>query len=157
MASLTGHFGAGERPPDSTDPPFGSDGTFRTPPKGGVSGLSGVRRDLGPDISGQKSGLCGLSGVSQKAAQNSAAVRKFSGRQMSEEKADRELTAAIDLLRTNLADERWRNAVDIEAAADALELSVQTLARARHTLRVETRQWTGCPTQWRLPSQDAVG
>jgi hypothetical protein len=40
-----------------------------------------------------------------------------------------ELAAAIDLLRDNLADQRWRNAVDIETAADALGLSVQSLAR----------------------------
>jgi hypothetical protein len=90
------------------------------------------------------------------AAQNSAAVRKFSGLQMSEETTDTEVTAAIDLLLTNLADERWRNAVEIEAAADGLGLSIQTLARARHTLGVETRQLMGCPKQWRLPSQDAV-
>jgi hypothetical protein len=75
---------------------------------------------------------------------------------MSEEKPDRDLTAAIDLLRTDLANGRWRNAVEIEAAADALGLNVQTLARARHTLGVETRQLMGCPKQWRLPSEDAV-
>ena len=75
---------------------------------------------------------------------------------MSEEKAGTELTVAIDLLRDNLADERWRNAVDIEAAADARGLSVQTLARARYMLGVETRQRMGSPKQWRLPSQDAV-
>ena len=66
MASLTGHFGDGEHPNDSPDQPFGPDRTFRTHPEGGVSYLSGVRRDLGPDISGQKSGLSGLSGPSQE-------------------------------------------------------------------------------------------
>jgi hypothetical protein len=75
---------------------------------------------------------------------------------MSEEKPDTELTAALDLLRDNLADQGWRNAVDIEAASDALGLSVQSLARARHTLGVETRQLMGCPKTWRLPSQDDV-
>jgi hypothetical protein len=75
---------------------------------------------------------------------------------MSEEKPDTELTVAIDLLRENLADHGWRNAVGIEAAADALGLSVQTLARARYMLGVETRQLMGCPKTWRLPSQDAV-
>jgi hypothetical protein len=69
---------------------------------------------------------------------------------------DRELTGAIDLLREDLVDQGWRNAVDIEAAADALGLNVQTLARARHTLGVETRQRMGCPKQWRLPDQEAV-
>jgi hypothetical protein len=72
---------------------------------------------------------------------------------MTEENADREL---IDLLRRDVTDGRWRNAVDIEAAADALGLSVQSLARARHMLGVETRQLMGCPKTWRLPSQDAV-
>jgi hypothetical protein len=75
---------------------------------------------------------------------------------MSEEQLDKELTAAIDLLQEDLADQGWHNAVDIEAAADALGLSVQTLARARHALGVETRQLMGCPKQWRLPDQDAV-
>jgi hypothetical protein len=74
MASLTGHFGDGEHPHSASNQPFGPDRTFRTPPKGGLSGLSGVRRDLGPDISGQKSGLSGLSGVPPETAQKSVTV-----------------------------------------------------------------------------------
>jgi hypothetical protein len=75
---------------------------------------------------------------------------------MTEENSDREMASAIDLLRRDLADGRWQNAVGIEASADALGLEVETLARARRLLGVETRQLMGCPKTWRLPSQDAV-
>ena len=62
------------------------------------------------------------------------------------EKPD-ELAPAIALPGAELADGEWLPAFDIEAKANAAGISREDLARARHKLSVESRQWPGTPPQ----------
>jgi ParB-like chromosome segregation protein Spo0J len=60
-------------------------------------------------------------------------------------------THAEKFLKTTLTDGAWHVSFDIETKADAVGISLEELARARHALGVETQQWMGCPKKWRLP------
>jgi hypothetical protein len=71
------------------------------------------------------------------------------------ESGDKELNAAITFLEAELADCAWRNSFDLEAKADAGGINREDLARARHKLGVESRQWPGAPRRWRLPNAEA--
>jgi hypothetical protein len=64
---------------------------------------------------------------------------------------DYALETAVALLKAELADGEWHVSFDIEVKADAIFISLEDLAGARHTLNVETQQWMGCPKKWRLP------
>lgn len=65
-------------------------------------------------------------------------------------KTDEELEAATALLRRELANGP-RRSFDVEAAADAADIAIEDLARARHRLGVISTQAPGNPRRWRLP------
>jgi hypothetical protein len=66
------------------------------------------------------------------------------------------LEAAIALLEVELTDGAWHNSFKLEVKADAAGITLEDLARARHRLGVESRQWPGTPRKWRLPEGDAA-
>ena len=61
-----------------------------------------------------------------------------------------EALRAIAFLETELANGP-RIAFDLEAAADAADIAIEDLARARHRLGVISTQAPGNPRRWRLP------
>src|SRR4029077_2866391 len=63
--------------------------------------------------------------------------------------------SAEEFLRAELAGGEWRHAADVEDAGNAIGLTLEDIARARHTLGVETQQWRGRPHKWRLPDEEA--
>ena len=63
--------------------------------------------------------------------------------------------AAVEFLEVELAAGAWHNSFNIEAKADAVGITIENLARARHKLGVESRQWPGTPRRWRLPDGEA--
>ena len=71
------------------------------------------------------------------------------------EPGEGELMAAVEFLEVELADGAWHNSINIEAKADAVGITIENLARARHKLGVESRQWPGTPRKWRLPDGEA--
>ena len=71
------------------------------------------------------------------------------------EPGDGELRAAVEFLEVELAAGAWHNSFNIEAKADAVGITIENLARARHKLGVKSRQWPGTPRRWRLPDGEA--
>jgi hypothetical protein len=64
-----------------------------------------------------------------------------------------ELATATAFLEAQLADGP-RRSFDVEAAADAAGISIETLARARTRLGVISTQAPGNPRRWRLPQEE---
>jgi hypothetical protein len=71
----------------------------------------------------------------------------------SKAESDRELADAIAFLSAELA-AGPRNAVDLDAKADNLGISVMALARARARIGIVSRQPPGCPRTWRMPKPE---
>jgi crossover junction endodeoxyribonuclease RuvC len=72
------------------------------------------------------------------------------------EPGDEELRSPIAFLEAEVADGAWHNSFNLEARADAVGITIENLARARHKLGVESRQWPGSPRKWRLPDGGGV-